>query len=1254
MSIMKRIFLPIFLTFGLLFAATDSNAQFIQVEDDSGLILGFNVGGTWQQSDLKSYAGVGFGATLGCRLYRQQGSFLSVDARFRYLWGQNYGVGLTRNRGLANNAAFNGTLNPSLDYESSPGYMFDNYKMELNDFSLEAVLTLNSLRERTGIIIQGFAGIGLTQYKVFTDQGSEDLFGFNNAPYDYTTIDTTASPTTIESQLESLWDGTYETRADGNAETQVRLMPHLGVALGYQFGPHFSMGIEHRVSFARNDAIDGVQWNNDNSAMVGQNDRYHYTALVFRFRLGRGGGGYNPPDRPIDNYSQNPNPNPNPDPITPTPTVRKPVVNITDPISSPHETSSSIHILRANVFYVDGWENITFKQNGVISTDFTFNPATNEFISSVNLQPGSNVYEITGTNSAGSDYESTIIVRNQTSTTGYPPIVTIINPPHTPYNTTNSVFNVNATVLNVSGSSDITFLVNGVSQPFSYTTSTSMLSATISLNEGNNIISITGTNGFGTDSEAATIVYNVEQVIPPPVVNIQIPTSDPHTTNSNQTTVQATVLNVASSADITVTLNGANQNWFSFSPYTSILEFDTDELVEGANIVQITGTNSVGSDTDDITIVYEKPQAEVPPNVIITIPHNSPHTVTESPFTVKAIIENVKEVSGASCTINGVPTSAFSFDPMTTMFSVPVNLILGANIITVTGTNGAGTDSESTTIIYIEDIVPCDVPIISVSQPSTNPMTTYNSSGVISATVMNVSGASDITMTANGSPTTFSFNPVGGVLTSNQTMIVGTNVFEIVATNNCGTISKHITIVYEEPTLLPPPEITFTNPSSFPHTSENENITVTGTVLHVNTSSDIQVFFNGVPTTSFTYTPSTDGISIPLTLNEGGNTLKVIATNTVGTDMESVIINYMPLDPPVITLEVPTTNIFSTPNETEPVQFTVTNITGPSDVHITQNGNTITSYSYDPGPIRFNFTAYLVDGANYFDITATNTVGMDHVSFQINYDADTEWETGESPTDPPTVTITNPAGTSTFATASPTFTVTAETERATSVQVIVNGISTTSYTFDGTNVAVPVTLNAGINKISIRAINSVGHADALAKLDYTPAEPDAGDDIIRPWDREEPGGDVDGNGGRFDGNDGGTPDNNTQPDRDGGQTPTIITPVEPEPDRGGGGGTVTPTITTPVEPEPDRGGGGGTVTPTITTPVEPEPNRGGGGGTITPTVTTPTTTTPTTTTPTTPTTTRPTTPTTTPTNTEEENNSRGGGTTTTTPNRGGR
>jgi hypothetical protein len=60
-SRMKHLFLAMLILLGSV-GLTD--AQHMNYDNDSGWKLGFNMGGTWQQSDMKARAGIGFGATL--------------------------------------------------------------------------------------------------------------------------------------------------------------------------------------------------------------------------------------------------------------------------------------------------------------------------------------------------------------------------------------------------------------------------------------------------------------------------------------------------------------------------------------------------------------------------------------------------------------------------------------------------------------------------------------------------------------------------------------------------------------------------------------------------------------------------------------------------------------------------------------------------------------------------------------------------------------------------------------------------------------------------------------------------------------------------------------------------------------------------------------------------------------------------------------------------------------------------------------
>ena len=55
---------------------------------------------------------------------------------------------------------------------------------------------------------------------------------------------------------------------------------------------------------------------------------------------------------------------------------------------------------------------------------------------------------------------------------------------------------------------------------------------------------------------------------------------------------------------------------------------------------------------------------------------------------------------------------------MTKQLSMPVTLINGANVVTITATTSAGTDTKSTTIIYTAPVVASPAPVVTIDRKS--------------------------------------------------------------------------------------------------------------------------------------------------------------------------------------------------------------------------------------------------------------------------------------------------------------------------------------------------------------------------------------------------------------------------------------------------------------------------------------------------------------------------------------------------------
>ena len=240
---MKKVIL-ILLTLFIGISCVD--AQYINYKDDSGWNFGLNIGGTWQEKEpsyglldttlSKPFAGFSGGFTLGKALYEKEGKFFSFDLRFRYLGGKNYGW-----IAIADSFA-----NPNIMPGSSDSvYAYHNFKMELNEFDLEGVLTLNRLREKTGIILYGFGGIGLNYYNLSRDviDGNATPSFDLGSPYDYSSLPSNGDDQQIAQELRNMSDLDFETEV---SEKAFKFMPSLGLGFGYQFSEKFSMGLEHK------------------------------------------------------------------------------------------------------------------------------------------------------------------------------------------------------------------------------------------------------------------------------------------------------------------------------------------------------------------------------------------------------------------------------------------------------------------------------------------------------------------------------------------------------------------------------------------------------------------------------------------------------------------------------------------------------------------------------------------------------------------------------------------------------------------------------------------------------------------------------------------------------------------------------------------------------------------------------------------------------------------------------------------------
>ncbi|MFT5820732.1 MAG: hypothetical protein ACI8ZM_001979 [Crocinitomix sp.] len=1043
----------------------------VNYDRDTRWFIGLNVGGTWTtQTEVDYRVRGGYGLTFGKSFGMNQDKIFSWDLRARFLHAQFQGQATDRYAlDSASSVGLNLYGTPTLQtYQDSLGYFIPNYRTNLLSGSIELVLNTNRLRQNTGWNLSVFGGIGIKGYHTATNLVDDDIF-LNEPTYDYDQLP--ANPS--QSNIINLQDDDYETSLVGDAfNYEVDWAPSFGFGISKQVHPAVAIGLEHKMTWTRNNLFDGMP-NEFSGGTSFDNDIYHYTALTFKFHLFHGRYDEEPivDDPDIEDFDD-----PVTDPIIDPVTKKLPIVDIYDPNASPHTTLENSFRIKANIYYVDSKEKVTFKQDGNSNTNFTFNPYTDQFESRVILHPGQNLFEITGTNDAGSDYESVIIIYQKEEEPKNPPIVTITNPPYTPYYTSSNIFGLVSTVLNVDRKSQIRVYLNGVNlNAFSYDGTAKVVNASLNLNEGTNTVTVTATNDVGSDSKTVEIIYRKPDAAQPPIVDFVNPGMNPHYTSISSINIRATALHVASKAGLTIRVNGNPVSSYSFNTSTKEIYFST-ALIVGANIVEITGVNEAGSDFASTTIIYSRPDAPQPPIVTFIDPATDPIIVYTPSYNVTAKVEHVASAGNITLKINGVVSTLFSYSVSSDMMNFTTSLVEGSNVIEIKGVNTDGMDVETTTIIYRRSI-PQAPPIVDITYTAVDNIEFESPNITVVANVLNVASAADINVSVNGVPTgAFTYNTYTKVLNLPIMMNEGSNIVSISGTNVAGTDSDMRIIKYKKPVVPCPPTVNFINPPTSPHLSEVAAFTVTANTTHIDSKGQIVFKQNGVLISDAAYAfIGGNQIVYNATLISGSNIFEVSVENADGSDSDLAVINYEKDDVPCLiptvgyispvpysTVEEPNVTIDAQINNHSPGTTVELRLNGVSQGYMVYNGETSIASK----------AITLLEGSNAVNVIVTNECGTNQATFTLIYEAP------DAPCYDPTLTAAGETSFTTLAEVVSVVAIATHVANADELTIKLNG-SDIPFAFDagtGTITIADVNLLIGSNAVSITATTDCGSA----------------------------------------------------------------------------------------------------------------------------------------------------------------------------------
>ena len=223
--------------------------------------------------------------TAGFDIHIRKALGYLFSVRAEYLYGSGKGLNWKPSYGYSNNPVWAGYS--ASDMEK----VYYNYRTHVQDLSLQGIFTLNNIRfhkQKTGLVLYAGAGFGATIYD--TKVQVPNSFSSINAGTGY------ANRKEIRKQLEDLLKDVPYTEAENNRAYSATLFGQTlrpsGSVLGgiaFKLGNRVNLAIEDRVTFIKDDLLDGQQWQEHPLADPAQTrdfDTYNYASIGLNFNLG--------------------------------------------------------------------------------------------------------------------------------------------------------------------------------------------------------------------------------------------------------------------------------------------------------------------------------------------------------------------------------------------------------------------------------------------------------------------------------------------------------------------------------------------------------------------------------------------------------------------------------------------------------------------------------------------------------------------------------------------------------------------------------------------------------------------------------------------------------------------------------------------------------------------------------------------------------------------------------------------------------
>ncbi|MFK8038052.1 MAG: hypothetical protein AB8B74_07170 [Crocinitomicaceae bacterium] len=737
-------------------------------------------------------------------------------------------------------------------------------------------------------------------------------------------------------------------------------------------------------------------------------------------------------------------------------TVSSPTVKFSNPGYSPYTVSNSVFNVKAITTNITSKSQIIFKQNGNVVSNNAFNFVGSTLTYPATLVLGNNVFEVTVTNSGGSDNKTTVIKYEKEVIPCTKPTIGYVAPsPNSTVSVANQ--NIEAQINNYIPGTKVTLKLNGANQgTMSFNQSTQIANKNVVLKQGSNTLEVTVTNSCGTNKSTFVINYNSTTPCKKPVLAI---TSSSQTISTASYLLKANVSNITNVSQVVLKLNGVIKN---VSLNSGVLTANL-KLKNGVNIITIVATNSCGNDTKSITITSNQCK---PPKLQLVAPLKTAVSIQNSNYSIK--LRATGDVSKANIVVKQNNKSVpFSYSTTSKLVTINASgLKNGLNTISVAVNNSCGSEN----ILYKVTASLCTKPTVNMSGADSGPrgITVKSHSYKFSGNVSGMTSKTGISLLLNGKGVPFSYNSSTGQVTSNITLKEGSNSLVLSAKNACGSSSKTLSITAK--TCTPPVLKNKSTKGSI--VTQNSSQKFSYSVTGITNANQIVVKLNGkIISKSFsknTLVFTATGLKIGL------NTVVVSATNNCGSDKSTIKVTRKTCTKPLVTQKTNSNQVTSLAFSYSAV---VSGVAAKSNIVLKLNNKSV-SFNYNASTKLVTASLTLKEGVNSIVLSATNSCGVTNKSHTVT----------AKTCKVPQIKVGYPTNTS-ITTANSTFSLLAVGINVVQSNITVkNNGSSIPFSFNASNGKITIqvaNMSSGTNKIVIKGANACGTSQITYSINYT-------------------------------------------------------------------------------------------------------------------------------------------------------------------------